>query len=564
MNPNNVEQHRNESLIYSKRSRTLEVIHTLKKIIDNVKDEDAEENAVKNDDHEENYSEIQTSPNCDTSQNNELHVFTKDLNLDEADRSRKSVNTQTELDSFLYCKINAEKDQDLKKTLKLTRIVATQTSPSCNKNVVEVGCNTTPYNVVCKDVEVSCDLIGITNWEIEVDSTIEDKSTSDVSIRTMEPLSVKHIEIGVENEDTNENNKELPLSEHKKTLNTKMDLKLGNCDSVEIPAKTTNDAARETEKIIHKKICQVSLKSRDDKTNADIDKQESTKCSNNHDTNNSSINELFLERFRQPIFDCDVSDSYEEVTEYFENDIQYEDMATSELKMKSVPSGVIAAFELAAERARNLLEAVIIYHENLKSKESDKRNEETKVEDYEMPKFGDDRHCLKKYASFISHENEDKIKSEFEAICHFANNGEDFSDFSTCSSRTSFDEICEFELSRSIADQLNFSILDREEECALLPRNEQARSNLNERSDLEDMKSLMQLVHRTQEEYALELLQSERNDESFEGMKSDKTLAPFAAIKEISRENLLPLFYCIVCTVVFWYLQFLFRCDSTK
>lgn len=573
-NPNNVDQHRNEStLIYSKRSRTLEVIHTLKKIIDSVKeDEDAKENAVKNNDfdHKKNYSEIQTSPNCDTSQNKELHMFTKDLNLDGADRSfsrsRKSISTQTELESPSYYKIDVEKNQDLKETLKLTRIVATQTSPSYSKNVVEVGCNTTPY-IVGNDVEISCDLIGITNLEIEVDSTtIEDKSTSDVPIRTTKSLSVQHIE------DTNEN-KELPLSECKKTLNTKMSLKLDNCDSVEIPAKTTNDAVR-AKKIIHEKACQVSLKSSNDKTNTDIDKQESTKCSNNHGANNNSVNKLFLERSRPSFFDCDVSCSSEEVTEYLENDVQCEDLATSKLKVEGVPSGVIAAFELAAERARNLHEAVIIYHKNLMSKASEKRDEreETKVEDYETPKFGDDRHCLKKHASFINHENEDKIKSEFEAICHLANNGEDFGDFSTCSSRaSSFDEICEFELPRSIADQLNFNILDREEECTLLPRSEQARSILNKRSDLKDerLKSLMQLMHRTQEGYALELLQSERNDESFEteGVKNDKTLTPSAAIKEtsfISRETLLPLIYCVVCTVVFWCLQFSFRCDSMK
>jgi len=365
-NSNNIEQHRTESLIYN-RSRTLEVIHTLRKIIDNVREnEDAEENTVKNNgfDHKKNDSEIQTSPTSDTLQNNELSIFMEDVNLNDGDRaSRKSISTQTELNSPSYHKINAEKDQDLEEILKLTRIVATQTSPSCNKNVVEIGCNTS--NVVCNDIEVSCDLVGSTNLKTEVDLTVKDKSPSDVLIHT-EPSFVEHIEINVEDENTN-GNKELLLNRCKTTLNTEMSLKLENCDSVKIPAKMTNDAVGEAEKIMHEEACQIFLKSSknsDNKLNINKNPQ-SIKRFNNHNVNSTSINNLFLERSRSSVYDYDASCSSEEVAEYLENDVQYEDMVMSELKMEDIPSDVIAAFELAAERARNLHEAVIIYHKNL-------------------------------------------------------------------------------------------------------------------------------------------------------------------------------------------------------
>jgi len=566
-NSNNIEQHRTKSTLIYNRSRTLEVIHTLRKIIDNVREnEDAKENTVKNNsfDHKKNDSEIQTSPTSDTLQNNELSIFMKDVNLNDGDRaSRKSISTQTELNSPSCHKIDAEKDQDLEEILKLTRIVATQTSPSCNKNVVEIGCNTS--NVVCNDVEVSCDLISSMNLKT-VDLTVKDKSPSDVLIHT-EPSSVEHIKIN-ENEISN-GNKEVLLNRCKMTLNTEMSLKLENCDSVKIPAKMTNDAAGEAEKIMHEEACQISLKSSknsDNKLNINRN-PESIKRLNNRNVNSTSINNLFLERSsRSSVYDYDASCSSEEVAEYLENDVQYEDMIASELKMEDIPSDVIAAFELAAERARNLHEAVIIYHKNLMSRESGKRNEET-IEDYETSKFRDKQNCLGKYASFINRANEDKIKFECEAVCHFANNGEDFGGFSTCSSRgSSSDLMCGSEFPRSSRDDL----FGQEKESAVLSRSEQAiaRSMLNERSDLEDVKSLMQLLmHRTQEEYALELLQLERNDENFETerMKNNKTLALSATIKRtflISCENLVPLVYCIICTVVFWYLQFSFRCDS--
>ncbi|XP_071559334.1 uncharacterized protein [Temnothorax nylanderi] len=595
----NVEQHTASTLTRGKRARTLEVIHTLRKIINDSarEDEDAEENAVNNFDHEKDDNEIETSPNHDISlKNNEPHMFTKDVNLDEVDQpSRRSICTQTELHLPSDQEIDAEEDQDLKEILKLTRIVATQTSPSCNRNVVEIGCNTS--NVVYNDVEVSCDLMDFINSKTEVDpATIEDKSTLDGPIHTepscdlidltnsvteidpgtiedkstldglihTEYSPVKHIEINVESEDTNEN-RELPLSGCKETLNTQMSVKLENYESMEIAAKTTNNTVRKVEKIIQEEAYQISLKlleNSDDKTDTDNDKQESTKCSNNHGASSTSVNNLSLTRSPSlMIDDCNVSHSSEDITKYPENDVQYEDTVTSELKVDGIPSDVMAAFELAAERARNLHEAVIIYHRNLTSKESGKRNEET-VEDYETSEFRDDRHCPGIHTQdFTSRENEDKIKLEYEGMCHLANNGEDFDGFSTYSSRgSSSDRICEFE-SFSRSSKEDYFGIDQEEENNVLPENKRARSTLNESSDSEDTEYLIQILTEIQS-------RRNRSNENF-GTKgaTNNTLALPVAIKEtclISRENLLPLIYCIVCTVVFCFLQFSFRCDSTK
>lgn len=602
-NNSNVKQHRTESLIDNKKSRTLEVIHTLKRIIDSVGEDENTTND--NFDHEKNDNTIQTSPNRDTSsRNDELHIFTKDVNLDEADQSFwELISMQTELDLPSYKKVDAEKDQDQNlinldetdrssrrsistqteldfpsyqrldvendQVLKLTRIIATQTSPSCNRNVVEIGCNTS--NVVYSDVEVSCNLISFTNSKTEVDrATIKDKLNDSIH---MESSSVEHSKVTVEGEDANEN-RELPFSGCKETLNIKMSVKSENRDSEEIPAKTTNNVARKAEKIMHEKACQVSLnisKNSDDKMNIDIEKHQEFTKSNNHSANSISVNNLSSKRSQLSIYDYNASCSSEEVTEYPENNVQNEDMVTSELKVEGISNDLIAAFELAAKRARNLREAVIIYHENLRSREFQKRNEET-IEDNETSEFHDDQHYPGSYTSFIS-ENEDKIKSERDAMCHFANNGEDFCGFSTCSSRDSSFDFERF--LRSSKD--DYFGIDQKEDNAVLSENERAiaRSILSELSDetnsLKDVKSLMQLlVRRTQEEHALELIQSERNenDENFEmEIATNKTLALPAAIKEtylISREILIPLLYCVVCTVIFWFLQFSFRCESAK
>ncbi|XP_011175487.2 uncharacterized protein LOC105207625 [Solenopsis invicta] len=544
MESSNIEPQCAESIpMYKRRTRTLEVMHTLKEIIDNVKgNEDTEKSAVKNDDYDhETNSEIPTSPNCDTLQSND--IYTKDVNLNKVDQlSRKSIGTQTELDIPSRCKIDAEKVQDgtfedktfkvLTKLLKLTQSVATQTSSSYNKNIVDIGCNTSN-----NDVEVSYDLISFTNLETKVNpTTIEDKLIS-------VPTSVKHVGINDGSKNTNEN-ADLLLAKCEKTLNIQMSLKLENCDNMEITAESTNAASEETEKIMHEKICQNFLQSPknfNDKTSTDINKQESTKCFSNHGASSTSVNNLE----RLSICDYDATCSSKKVAKCFEND---ED--SSKLKMEYIPS-VIAAFELAAERGRNLREAVIIYYKNLMSKVSEKRNEET-VDDCETSKHYDFEKC----ASFKSRENED-YKIEL--------NTKDYSGMSSYSSDSS-DLISDSEYQKLLKELDTYL----KEESDIFSGEEEAVTNLNvnKRSELEDMKSL---VCRAEDEYALELLEktSEDSDESFEmeNLKNGKILALPSSNKEtslISRANLLPLICCVICTVIFWCLQFSFRCDSTK
>ncbi|KMQ92875.1 hypothetical protein RF55_7087 [Lasius niger] len=554
------EQYRTEStVIYSRRSRPSEVIHALKEIINNVReDEDVEENAVNvsNNDvfnNKEDDNELQTLPNCDISagmsQNDEVY-FTKNKHFDEPNQPFdqsicKSTSTQT------------EESLDSKEVLKLTQI-AKQSSPNCN-NVIETGCNTMHYNAIYKNAEVSCDLIDSTNSKTDIDSTeIEDKTPTleDVPVHTE---SIKCAENSTEDE-YSDKSKKLLVSECKQTLNTET-LKL-DYDVMETPAKTENNFIRDEEEIIDENS-QTFLKlskNSDDKTNIDIDTHpESTKYSNDSGDNS------FSEKSHRPsssIYDYDASCSSEELAEYLENDVQYRDIAMSELKMENIPSDMIATLELAAERARNLQKAIIIYYENLIPGRAEKRDEET-AEDYET---------VERCASFPSCEIGNRERSECDAkYCRFdATNGEDIDRFSACSSKSGNSvRMCEPALQKlSLADYCE--LLNQEEERAILPREKAiAKSSLNERSDLAEVKSLMQLlVHRSQEEYALEMLQSEEDEndgEDFEAAGAIKTLALPMTIEKtpsiISRENLLPLIYCILCSVVFWYLQFSFRCD---
>ncbi|XP_036150032.1 uncharacterized protein LOC105827915 isoform X2 [Monomorium pharaonis] len=549
-NISNVKQHcteSTESLIYSKRTKTQEVIHTLKEIIDSVKeDENADRVATKNDnDHEKNDSKIPKLLNRDTLRSNK--TCTTDVNWNRAEilSPRKSVSTQTDFDIPLHHKIDTEKEKDSMEILKLTQSVATQTSPSYNRNAVEIGCNTS--NVVCNDVGVSCNFIDPINLKTEVDPITIENESSEVS------SSLKHIKINTGSGDINKN-EEHSLSERKKTLNTEMSLKLKNCSDVEILSKMTNDEAKKT---MHEEACQVSLQSSkkfDNKTNTDIDKQEeSTKYFNNHGASSTSVNNLFLERSRLSICEYTASCSSEEVAECLEND---EETVTSELRVKDIPSDVIAAFELAAERARNLHKAFIIHRENLMSKVSEKRNEEAVDDCDEMPKQRDHQHCLEKCASFVNCGNEHNTQNEK------INSEHDFSDFILrC---------------RGI-DTVEFSSCSSSSESELDYLRTSKDHDQKEDNEPEDTMSLMALMHAcglAQDEYALELLRWERNieqkrNESFDvvSMKNHKILALPAAIKEtslMSRKNLLPLICCIVCTVVFWFLQFSFQCNVTK
>ncbi|KAL6258593.1 hypothetical protein P5V15_010547 [Pogonomyrmex californicus] len=580
-NRNAIESGRTDSLSICNKSKNREVIYTLKRIINNVKeDKDVNENSVnisENTFYKKNNSEIQTSPNRDIlSQNHKLHILTKDMNLNEADRvsgqpSQKTISTQTKLNCDLYLKTDIEKDKDSK--ILQTRIVATQTSPNYDRNVVEVGCNTESYNVVCNDVEISCNLIDFTNLKAEVDSTVI-QSTSDFPIHTTKSLFNKRAEINSESENKFDKNKEIPFNKYDEILSTQMNLKLESYDSTEIPIKSTK--ATEKLEVTCDNSYPIFLESRNysnNMTNIDIDEhKESLKYFNKQYVNdNTSINDLesqISNQFFNYESSSEDSTEYNVLVQNLENDMLAEDMPKS--KVKNIPSDLLAAFELAAERARNIHEAIIIYRENLISRNFEKQNEE--IENNETSETRENRHRFEKYVPFTKHENIDNIKSERKAAYHFVNN-DHLDGFFTYSCNSSDQP---YKSAFSSLEDIR-SEIDHKENNALnnVLKDEEtvARSSLNERNEISDreMKLLMQLlIHDTQEKYALELLQPERggNDESLEMERMiNKPLALPAAIKRtsfISCENLFPLYCCIICTVVFWCLQFSFQCDSMK
>lgn len=533
------EQNRTESaVIYSRRSRPSEVIHALKEIINGVKEkEDVEDNAAKivsNNDvfnNKESDSEFQALSNRDASaemsQNGEAH-FIKNKHFDESNQSfnqsfGKSINTQT------------EEGLDSTKILKLTH-VTTQSSLSCN-NVVETECNTLYYNAICKDAGISCDLIGLTNSKTDIDSTaIEDKTPilEDVPLHAK---SITHAESNVEDE-YSDKSKKLPINECKQTSSTEMTLKLEDYDILEISAKTTSNCIGDEEKIMDENFQTVLKlpKNFDDKINIDIDtRQASTKYSSD------SIDNLFSERpsrSSSSIYDYDASCSSDELAEYLENDVQHGDMVMSELKVENIPSDLIAAFELAAERARNLHKAIIIYYENLIPGRTEKLDEET-AEDYET---------VERCSSFINCEIENRKKSECDAkSCRFdVANGKDIDGFSMCSTRSSNSvQMCEPAIHK----------LSLTNYCKLVNKKKIKSSELL-------------IGNMREEEYALKVLQSKEDENDsgdFEAAEAIKTLTLPMTIEKtssiISRENLLPLIYCILCSIVFLYLQISFQCD---
>ncbi|EFN61387.1 hypothetical protein EAG_15342 [Camponotus floridanus] len=511
------EQSHTESIAnHSRRSRPLEVIHALKEIIDSTReDEDIKENAMNIPiidvfNNKENDDRLQVQSIRDVSKEisrNDEADFINNKHFDEPGLSFeqlvcKSISTQT------------EKDLDLTEILKLTEI--SMQSLNCN-NVIETGCNTTHYNAICKDAEVSCDLIDLTNSEADIDSTaIEDKTLTleDVSIHTK---SIMHTENNIEDK-YSDKSKEFSLSECKQSSSTETILKLQDYDIMEeTPAKMTSFITDE-EKIIDENS-QTFLKlprNFDDKMNIDT-RQASVKYSSD------SVNNLFL------------ASSFEDIVE---NDTLHGNIVLSEL---NIPSDVIAAFELAAERTLNLRKAIIIYYENLISKETKKREEET--EDFET---------VEKCVSLENCEIKNRKRSECDAkYCRFdAANDEDIDGFSTCSSSSNSDQVYE-----SAIQKLSLA-------------------NYYEHVNKEKLKLLAELVGQVghalqgmQEEYALEILESkedENDDKDFNATGTIKTLALPMTEKTssvISCGNLLALIYCILYSIVFWYLQFSFQCD---
>ncbi|KAL0109065.1 hypothetical protein PUN28_014277 [Cardiocondyla obscurior] len=532
---NNADIERNPASIQAcnKTTKTLEVVHTLRTVNDSVKkDGNAEKNAIKKNCEEDN-KEVQMSLNDELcSPGSRLYkIFSKDINVYKVNKlPQRSIGTQTDPVFTFY-----EKVEDKNKT-----------------NLVDIGCNT---SVSYNDVQISFDLLDFT----ESDPLIDNKLT--INSIDSELLTVNNTKINVESEDGNKNSE---LSNE--TFNKEISMTLKNYEAVEVSKTMINNASKEAKEVVYEKACKDILESTNlnDKANTDIDRRrESTKRSDNHGANSTAVETSFLTRSEPLIYDYDTSRPPEEVPEYLENDVQNEDAITWELKKNNISKDIIMTLELAAKRARNIHEAFVIYRENLMSKDSGEQNKET-IQDYETSKFHDTQQRLETSDSFINCEN--CIKSK--AICHIADK-EDFSEFSTCSSRSSISVLsCEFEnkdLLHSYIPQ-NYE-LDQKEAGSTFSKNDRAimKSSLNEFTDHKDIKSLMQLIHRPPEKYALALLSESERNKNFETEgAASKTLALSATIEKtylLSRDNLIPFFYCVVCTVVFWFLQFSFQCD---
>lgn len=429
------------------------------------------------------------------SRDDEAHFNEPNRSFDQLDW--KSISTQT------------EEDLDSTEILKLTQI--SMQSSNCN-NVIEIGCNTTHYNAICKDAEVSCNLIDLTNSETDIDSTaIGDKTliSKDVSIQTE---SIMHVEYKY-------------FDKNKQSLNTETtsvsETKLQTYGITKETSAKMISFIRDEKKIINENSQTFLLpRNSDDKMNIDT-RQAFIKYSND------SVNNLFLEKSQRSsssVYDYEASCSSEDLVEHLENDIQHGNIVMSEL---NIPSDVIAAFELAAERARNLRKA-IVYYKNLISKETEKRKEET--EDFET---------IEKRVSFVNCEVKNEKRSECDTkYCRFdAANGKDIDEFSTYSSTS------------SNSDQMYEAALQK-----------LSLANYCEYVNKKKIK-LAELMQGMQEEYALEVLGSKENENDDKNCNTTGTIQTLALpiiiekTSIISWENLLVLIYCILYSIVFWYLQ---------
>jgi len=539
------------------------VIHALKAIINSVNvDMEESSTTIFNDDvfhHEDNNNECRIS-DSDTSSRMTLHNelrFTKNNNSDRIAQSAdfeqsfqsswasvkniRSATTQTEsrfpIFDFDSSLIKKRTKENPKKIIKSTQTGAMQLLYHNKKKVTETGCNTMSCDTIRKDAEISCDLIGSVNMGINIETMTEDKYT----------LKVEDGSVDKSNENTGIN---------REVSSTKISSKLKDRVNTGIPAEMiSDDFVKGTKENVH-----------EENTN---EHQEFKGYTDKCDTSNDSIGNSSPKRLRPLlIYDSDTSCFSEEI---IEND---EDIMTPESKAHDIPSNMITTFELAAERARNLHKAVMIYQENLK--ESERQEEET-VEDYE--EFSNeqtlcsnmaDENCMKKYALFTNNEGENKIKPAHEAKCHFVMINSDFDSLSSYSSSSqtccslSSDQTCEscmFEIYRANHSKIE----ELKGESVVLSKSEKALTKpvLNE-SSIANVKSLM-LVHHAQGEHAFQMVKF-NDDEDGKNLNTEESMSTNVLgltekISFISRENLSPFICCILCTIVFWCLQFSFRCN---
>ncbi|RLU19412.1 hypothetical protein DMN91_007969 [Ooceraea biroi] len=560
-NRNDTDQCRTEAtLTYNKRAKPSEVIHALKEIINCV---NGDENAVSvsNNDafhHENGEREILNDTFSKLTPNDERPYFTSDNNLDRIaqsvdfslESSWKSITTQTESNFPLSSELGDGKrfDENSKKTVKSFQTVATQVSLRYEKNVVEIGCNTVSCDIIRRDAEISCALIGSANVATNGDPTVtEDKLTSE-NIEVVDDKSFDENLCTEEAEDTGE------------VLNTEISPK----SRAHVSVEEENNFIKKTEEIVRKE---------------DTDKQEFKGCIDKYDADYDTVELSFgtitVPKYYPPslFYDFDASSS-EEIAESIENDAKYEEETarSPNSKMSHIPSDVIAAFELAAERARNLYKAIMIYQENLMSRECERQNEET-TENYKTlyrPTVDEDR--VKKCALFQS-EAEDEMKSEYETKCHFVMVNDDFDGLSTCSSSnqtcsSTSDQMYKLGCISDLMYQADHSEIESlRKDNVIFSQSDTAitKSILNEGFDVANVKSLI-LVPRVQE-HALAMVKfnDNRDGENFKLEESASILA-FPMIERpsfISRENLFPFICCVLCTMIFWSLQSSFRCNPS-
>lgn len=482
------------------------------------------------------------------------------------------------------------KVSESKKASTSTCTVSTQTLPRCEKNVVDAECNTIPYEAFCKDTEVSCDLISSPSLKTDVDlSAIRDKLASeDISIHTIVgPQLVEFTKTDDESECSDVTEK-LSISINDKTLiedSTELESRI-SAETIATSAEmidTNHVFVTETKTIMIKEqvhedeIPFKSLGNHGDSTKTAVDgHEEPTERLNNYDTVGDCTNDLFPKPRWIPLslydYDASCSSSSEEAIEHLENDVRHNDAIAPELDVNSISSDVLMAFQIAAKYALNLHKAVLLYNENLMAQESEKPSK-TASEDHGKSMLGENRCCVHRSASFLNCRSDDRSKSEYDTDYRLImTSDEDFDKFSACSSSSRCSlHSHQLGLRNFGAHWTSCSEINLEEENAILPQKVETSMKLvQKRSDLMlvDVRSFVRLlVHRTREEHALEVLKLEELVEDGklkDGEKANDTAALSASklVSVISREHLIPLIYCLLCTVAFWCLQFSFKCNS--
>ncbi|XP_032665450.1 uncharacterized protein LOC116841520 [Odontomachus brunneus] len=525
----------------------------------------------------------------------------RDINGDriESAPTYKKRSTPSEVMHTLKQIINSSRDnEDVKGNAKIseseeasmsTRTVSTQTLPCCKKNVVEAGCNTMTYEVFYKDAEVSCDLVGSSSSKTDVDLLVirDELVSEDVSIHTIVgPRLIQYTKTDDESECCDDIEKLSSSINDKTLIGDSTELK--SCISAETIATsgemidTNRVFVAETKTIMAKEQAhkdEIPFKSsgnHGDSTRIAVDgREELIERLNDYDATGDSACDQFPKSRWIPLslydYDASCSDNSEESMEHFEDDVRHDDAVAPELGVNGIPSDVLVAFQLAAKYARNLHQAVLLYNESLMSQESE-RQSKTVSEDHRTI-FGNNRCYVHRSASFLSCKSDGRPKSkrdtEYQLIM---TSDEDFDKFSACSSNSRYSlhshqlELRNFEARRTSSPEINL-----EEENVILPqRVETSMKLVQKRSDLMlvDVKSFVRLlVHRTPEEHALEVLKLEELVEDGKLEDDEKvngTAAVFASelVSVILRKHLIPLIYCLFCTLVFWYLQFSFTCNS--